>query len=245
MVSERRLPTREDVLSYLTERRNWGRWGDDDQRGVANLVNPEKVLAATRLVRKGRRVSLSRYLPKTPAPENPVPAQHWMYTLDRGNGRGSSGDFYGLRYHGVSTTHLDSLCHIWTEHGMWNGRDPKKEITFDGSNWGSVDNFSEGIITSGVLLDIPKHRGSFVTVDRPVHGWELEDVAKAQGVAIEPGDALVIYSGREAYNEANPDAPWGSGDPKPGIHPSCLPFVRDRDVCLIVWDMMDCGPPRL
>ena len=26
---------------------NWGRWGDDDERGTLNLLTPEAVLAAT------------------------------------------------------------------------------------------------------------------------------------------------------------------------------------------------------
>ena len=33
-MAERRIPTREEVLSYLHERRNWGRWGKDDQVGA-------------------------------------------------------------------------------------------------------------------------------------------------------------------------------------------------------------------
>ena len=49
--------------------------------------------------------------------------------------------------------------------------------------------------------------------------------------------ALAVYSGREAYNGANPQAIWGSQPEKPGLHVSCLPFIRDNDVCLIIWDM--------
>ena len=30
----------------------------------------------------------------------------------------------------------------------------------------------------------------------------------------------------------------GSGQ-APGLHPSCLPFIRDRDVSVLVWDMAD------
>ena len=38
---ERRIPTKEKVLEYLTKDRNWGRWGDDDQIGAVNMVTPE------------------------------------------------------------------------------------------------------------------------------------------------------------------------------------------------------------
>ena len=45
---ERRVPTKDEVLAYLKEDRNWGRWGDDDQVGAVNMVTPEKRLAAAR-----------------------------------------------------------------------------------------------------------------------------------------------------------------------------------------------------
>ena len=60
---------------------------------------------------------------------------------------GFAADFYGIFYHGVASTHIDALCHTWDEHAMWNGRDPKREITFDGATFGSVEHWREGIMT--------------------------------------------------------------------------------------------------
>ena len=54
-MAEEKLPSKEEVESYIRDGNNWGRWGDDDQRGVTNLITPEKVAAAGRLVRTGRR----------------------------------------------------------------------------------------------------------------------------------------------------------------------------------------------
>ena len=240
---ERRVPTKDEVLAYLKEDRNWGRWGNDDQVGAVNMVTPEKRLAATRVVKSGRAVCLSREFPKNPAANNPTPALHYMKRVARGEQAGYYGDFYGIYYHGTATTHLDALCHVWNEDGMWNGRHPDDSADMDGATWGSVDHWKEGIITRGVLLDVPKHRGEpYVTMDKPVHGWELEDIVKEQGVTMEPGDALVVYSGRERWNQdGNPL--WGS-DPtaRPGLHASCLKFIRQSDCCLLVWDMMDFTP---
>jgi kynurenine formamidase len=105
-----------------------------------------------------------------------------------------------------------------------------------------VDQWREGIITRGVLLDVPRFRGEpYVTLEKPVHGWELEDIARAQGITVEPGDALLVYSGREALQAANPQ--WaGHTPPNPGLHASCLPFIRDHDVALLGWDLMDAAP---
>ena len=243
-MADRKLPTDADVRSWIRDRNNWGRWGKDDQLGAMNLVTPAKRVAATRLVRSGRSVSLSRPFPKEPGPNNAYPAQHYMRTVPRGKG-GFAADYYGIFYHGIASTHIDALCHTWDEGGMWNGRDPKKEVTFEGATFGGVEHWSEGIITRCVMLDVPRHRGvASVTQDAPVHGWELDEILSKRGIRLEPGDAVAVYSGRDAWQANNPDTPYGrpfGGGPniRPGLHVSCLPFLRDHDVSLLVWDMLD------
>lgn len=44
------------------ELKNWGRWGHGDQIGTLNLITPETRLLATRLIREGHAVSLSRVI---------------------------------------------------------------------------------------------------------------------------------------------------------------------------------------
>jgi len=243
-MTDRKLPSDADVRSWIRDRSNWGRWGKDDQLGALNLVTPAKRVAATRVVRNGRSVSLSRPFPKEPGPNNAYPAQHYMRTVPRGKG-GFAADYYGIFYHGIASTHIDALCHTWDEGGMWNGRDPKKEVTFEGATFGGVEHWSEGIITRCVMLDVPRHRGvASVTQDAPVHGWELDEILSKRGIRLEPGDAVAVYSGRDAWQANNPDTPYGrpfGGGPniRPGLHVSCLPFLRDHDVSLLVWDMLD------
>src|SRR6266545_6436008 len=209
---ERPLPTEAQVRASIRDRRNWGRWGQDDQRGAINLITPAKRVAAARLVRSGRSVSLSRPFPKEPAPN------------------------------------IGALCHTWDEDGMWNGRDPRKEVTFDGATFGGIEHWAGGIMTRGVMLDVPRHRGvSCVTHDSPVHGWELEDIVARRGIRLEPGDALCVYCGREQWQAEHPTASYGRAvapalQERPGLHASCLPFLRDHDVSVLVWDMIDHSP---
>ena len=241
---ERPLPTTDEVNSWLTERRNWGRWGDDDSRGAVNLITDEKRLAAFGLVQQARVVSISREYPKNPGPTNPVPAQHFLRRNAREPEGGSVVDYYGFIFHGHTHTHLDALSHVWDKNGAWQGRNPDEFITGEGVTYADVTAWDTGIITRGVLLDVPRHRGTaYVTPDRPVHGWELEEIAEAQGVSVGSGDALLVYSGREAYQADNPEQFLGeAGSTTPGLHASCLPFVRDNDVSLLGWDMMDAKP---
>ena len=95
------------------------------------------------------------------------------------------------------------------------------------------------------MLDVPRHRGGRRSPrTRPVHGWELEDIVRARGIKLEPGDAVCVYSGREAWQAANPERPYGRpvrdrAHRRPGLHVSCLQFLRDHDVSVLVWDMLD------
>lgn len=237
-------PSREEILRNFKERRNWGRWGDDDAVGAVNLITVEKRLAALASVQNGRTVSLSRPYPKDPSSLNPTPAQHFMRTFDRGDdGDGAVVDYYGFIYHGHTFTHVDALCHIWDSDGIWQGRAPEEAIdSASGATFADVTAWNQGIFTKAVLLDVPKFRGEpYVTFDRPVMGDELRDIADEQGVTVEPGDALLVYSGRESYQADHPDDFFGS-PPSPGLHASCSMFIRDTDVSMLGWDMMDHRP---
>ena len=241
-MAKRRVPTGTEIESYLRDGRNWGRWGEKGGAGAVNLITPAKRVEAAGLVKSGRVVSLSRPLPVDPSPQNPRPVHHYIKSETGADGRGGALDYVGIFPHGASVTHLDALCHTWDEHGMWDGHDPAKEITFNGAKYGGIEQWSSGILTRGVLLDVPKHRGEpFVTVDSPVHGWELEDIAREQGTEVGTGDAMLVYCGREAFSRTNDEA-FAPGTAIPGLHGSCLPFIRDSDAAVLGWDVLDASP---
>jgi hypothetical protein len=58
--------------------RSWGRWGAEDELGALNLLTPERIAAATQLVRSGLVVSLSLPLGTTSTPDRPVAAEFRM-----------------------------------------------------------------------------------------------------------------------------------------------------------------------
>ena len=227
------------IQAYYEERRNWGRWGDDDEVGALNLITDEKRLEAVALVAQGRTVSMNRPYPKHPGPRNPSPAQHFMRASIDGQAGGVV-DYYGFIYHGQQMTHLDALCHVWEGGKLWNGRDPQETLQADGARFGDVTAWRQGIVTRGVFLDVVRHRGEpYVAPDRPVHGEELEAIAAAQGVEVRPGDALIVHSGYGAYVTEHPEP---EGSDSPGLHASCAPFVREHDVSILGWDLMDARP---
>jgi hypothetical protein len=129
----------DDTVPY---RPNWGRWGANDSKGAINLITPEKIKEAAALVRSGRAVSLSRPY---------APEQQYVRINDRRATTGGSSiiDYYGSNYHGVNVTHVDALSHVWDRGGMWNGRDPDKELDTFGPHFADIAAFSSGLITRG------------------------------------------------------------------------------------------------
>ncbi len=244
------VPTQGEVESFLVQRSNWGRWGTDDELGCLNLITPEKRVAAASLVRHGRTVTLSRKVVPSEASEaGSVRCDVSLHKLDERSL--AAMDYFGLSYHGFSTTHIDALCHISVDGTVWNGRATSEVLEPHGARWGDIDRWRSGIFTRGVLLDVPGFRGTrYVTPDEPVTGAELDKIASSRRITLEAGDAVLVHSGRTAWNEDN--EPWETLGPRwvdptavstrPGLHVSCMEFLRDHDVAVLLWDMMDLAP---
>ena len=233
-LADRKPPTESEYEQYRKRFCNWGRWGEEDELGTLNHVTDQVRRQAVALVREGRSVSLSRPLDTMRGPANPYPPQH----LQAMPGTGGMLDYVGMFIHGVVLTHIDALCHLPTKEGrLWNDR-PMGENRMPATRHGTIEFLRDGIVTRGVLYDVPRHRGTgFVEPGRPVHGWELEDVAAAQGVAPRPGDAVVIRSGYDPFWRAREDPPVFES--VTGVHASCVEYLYEHEASLLVWDFQD------
>ena len=49
---------REAIYKAAEELSNWGRWGPEDQIGTLNLVTPDDVAQAAKLIRRGKTFAL-------------------------------------------------------------------------------------------------------------------------------------------------------------------------------------------
>src|SRR5215470_1933436 len=233
-------PTQAEVENYFTRLNNWGRWGNDDQRGTLNLITPEKHAAAVALARSGRVVSLSRDL--TP---QPTLDYHMLCPVRRGRSQAAV-DYVGLVYHGVTVTHMDALCHVEYQGKLYNGRSFADNVGFGGAQWGALDAWFDGVVTRGVLLDVAAGRPEgYVEIGKPVTPPELDAAAARVGLKVEPGDVVVIRSGRENYEAAKANLAasvspnLGTINARPGLHIACLEWLRQHDVSAVTWDMLD------
>ena len=150
------VPTEEEVLAYAESCSNWGRWGADDQLGTLNLVTAEKRLQASRLVQEGASVSCSWTISTDLPGETMSQVLHYMTaTGEAGINAEESGDFMGIAYHGNTITHVDALCHIFSGGKMYNGFPANLVNSELGAEVESVELLAQGVVTRGILLDIP------------------------------------------------------------------------------------------
>jgi kynurenine formamidase len=232
---DRTIPSDDEYLSWRTAFCNWGRWGRDDELGTLNFVTDDVRARAAALVRSGRTVSLARPIDTHPGPANPYPAHHFVAC----EGSGGMLDYVGMFIHGFTQTHIDSLCHLRTHDGrFWNDH-PVGALGMPAEHSGTIDFWRDGIVTRGVLYDIPRLRGTdYVEPGHPVMGWDLLDAAAAQGVEPQPGDAVLIRSGHGRYFALHPDASPAFGSPS-GVHATAVEFLHETEAALLCWDWQD------
>src|SRR5229473_2327012 len=189
--------TAAEVKGVFEKISNWGRWGKDDQRGALNFITPQKRAAAARLAQTGEIVSLAQPLSTQTALDNPQPVQHMM--LHAGSPAPASLDFFAIASHGMAFTHLAALCHVFWQGKMYNGFS-SSEIGRWGAGKCAIDVARDGVISRGVLLDIPKlKKVDFLELREPIYPEDLDAAEKAEGVHVEEGDvyALGLFGGVE------------------------------------------------
>ena len=201
----------------------WGDWGEDDQLGRLNLLTPERIKAAVAEVRDGRSFCLSLPLdlpggnavnPKRHPPElKPVFIEDDVYfnyvweNVKPGDMDVSCDEAVTL--YSQYSTQWDSLCHIGSkfdadgdgepEPVYYNGFRPGEHI---GGNPGDgklgaralgIENMAESCVQGrGVMVNLHAHFGD----DRVAVTYnQLMDIFATDGVSIEEGDMLCLYTG--------------------------------------------------
>jgi len=227
--------TTAQIAELLESVSNWGRWGKDDQRGALNYITNERRAAAARLVQSGEIVSLSLPLATRPARDNPTPVTHLMIRSGQvGHPLGSWGcaDYFALEPHGLATTHLDALCHHFWRGKMYNGFD-YTEVDFQGAHKCAIDVARMGIVSRGVLLDIPKIRKTeWVEPGDAIYPEDLEAAERDHQVELGEGDVMLLRTGRFKLRRAK-GAAAAAINGMPGLHASCLTWMHERKIAVL------------
>ena len=145
--------------------------------------------------------------------------------------RGGVSDNYNISYHGYSHSHIDSLCHILYKGLMYNGVS-QETITEAGCSNASIASLQAGIVTRGVLIDIPRLKGvPYLKPGTPIYMEDLEAWEEMAGVTVRPGDALFVRTGRWARRADV--GPWAVSEQTAGLHASTMPWIKARDVSFL------------
>lgn len=216
---------------------NWGRWGPDDERGTLNLISPEHTVRAARLVHEGFTVSCAWPVNTLADVENSAPAVHLMVragdVVEQWPTR-SVADYLAVAPHGYAHSHLDALCHYSWQNRMYNNR-PMSQVTSMGALANSITIGQHGIVSRGVLLDIPPLEGAeWLEPGTAILPSDLEAAEATAGLRVGPGDVLLVRTGRGRRRQAR--GPWDARASMAGLHHDCAPWLRERGVALLGFD---------
>jgi kynurenine formamidase len=228
--------TKEELERWMKELSNWGRWGKDDELGAANLITPAKTKQALSLVRTGETVSLSHNPIVEKAVDAATPFEHQTTVLGPA---GIAVERQQVSFHGSTFTHLDALCHIAHEGRLYNGYSFQESVSEKGgcAKLG-ITAFKKGIVTRGILLDIPRLKNvPYLDAGAHVYIEDVEAWEKMAGLKVGPGDAIFLRTGRWA--KRGKEGPFAT---LAGFDASFAPFMKRRDIALIGSDgVLDAG----
>lgn len=220
---------------------NWNRWGTADERGAANLISPDVLLAALRIPRAGEVVSLADEIRRDRVPVAPArsPATHLM-SLDGGDfaagyhihdsSHGVADDYLFMACQG--TTHVDALGHLWYDGQLYNGF-PADRVRSYGATRLGIENLGH-LIGRGVFIDVPALYGLDHLEDRHViTSAELERCLREKGIEICSGDVVVIRTGWRRVFETDPDRYFAAS---PGIGIEAARWLASLDIAAVASD---------
>ena len=222
---------------------NWGRWGEHDQRGTANLLTPDRVAAAAGLVRTGKRFSLALPIGGVATPGYRAEPLHLFESTTGDKVLGEQGLQYSDDYLVLNlqaTTQIDALSHFGAGGRLYNGYWAGVVTSHSGAKRLGVHHQADGMVGRGVLLDVARARGEERLPPRFAIGPDdLDAAASAHEVEVRAGDVLMVRTGWLGWwldQAAAGDRP-GFSD-LPGVSPRCVPWLAERDVAMLATDTL-------
>jgi kynurenine formamidase len=227
-----------DFRRAMQELSNWGRWGDDDELGAANLITPAKRKQALALAKEGVTISLAHDVAQEKAADAPNILVRTLVTV----GPAVTLDQYQYTgsYHGVVHSHLDAVnCHIMFEGKGYNGRRMEDITAAGGCPKGNIHALKDGVVTRAILFDATRLPGKatlqgWLDPGTAIHREDLETLEKLERVKASPGDVILLYTGRWKRRAAL--GPWPNTTGFAGWHSDVAYFIKERGVSFIGGD---------
>ncbi len=246
----RRKLTMADIRAAAERLKNWGRWGAADEIGTLNFTRPEDIVAAARLVRKGKVMSLALAY-DTGGPQGgksnypPLGRFNPIHVMTRTGTDAYSGVLDHRKIRAADDililplqcgTQWDGLGHIFYGDHMWNGYDCRT-VTSAGAQKCGIEQTRERMVGRGVLLDIARLQGVTHLADGfAVTTAMLEEAERRFGVEVRRGDFLLVRTGQMEAKLAARNWDGYSGGDAPGLAFETLDWLQAREVAAIATD---------
>jgi len=192
--------------------------------GALSRITPQVVLRATQLVRQGMVVDLGSLLsPAMPKGNGDdiffpfrVTRHRTSYDIVRGEAMAgtsfSTEVVMGTPHVG---SHFDAFCHVQYRGAIYGGATADEAEGDFGWRAGGMETVPP-IVTRGVLIDIASDRGLDRLPDHTEIGQdEIKAAVAKRGIAIEPGDAVLIRTGK--MRQYDDPAAFVAGQPGLGV----------------------------
>ncbi len=193
------------------------RYGADDTLGAVNLLTPEKVREAAKLVKTGKTYALGVEISRdTPAYGT---RKFQLFAVATGDGSGGSlgsnkttfNDDWIMTWLGIGTQ-IDGLGHLGIGHRYYNGKHISEFWQTDGLIQFGISDVPP-IVTRGVLLDIAGLRGEkMLAAGTAINRTDIDEAAKKQQVELTEGDVVILHTGWQALAAADANA-FLAGEP--------------------------------
>lgn len=237
------------------EHHNWGRFGDLDQIGTANLLTAERIASAAALVKTGKRFSLALPIgPPTPGGYRSEPLHFYgMAAGDAVLGGGRGGDAFPVSDDYVvmalqASTQIDGFGHVGGDSVLYNGYWAGLVTATGGARRLGIHHLARGIVGRAVLLDVARHLGvEHLDAGFPIGPDELDGAAAAQGVSVGAGDVVLVHTGHISWKIGlAADDPAARSRHEPGISIRAIPWLHDHDIAMVATDTAACQvvPPE-
>jgi kynurenine formamidase len=150
---------------------------------------------------------------------------------DAGPGLSFAMDRIAMNIHGNADSHIDALCHVIFDGELYN-RVPAGTITETGASELSTAVAAGGIVGRGVLIDVPRSRGtSWVEPGDSVSEADLLAAERDEQVRIGEGDIVLVRVGhRHRRNELGP---WDAAAARAGLHPAVMELLAQRRIAVL------------
>lgn len=223
-----RQVTKAEFDRLKSELSNWGRWGVKDELGAVHLITQAKRMEAAALVKMGLPVSLAHDDSTEESADNNLPIGHKMLSTGADPSAKFAFDQYTFNFHSGFITHLDALTHVFDGDKLYNGF-PRQSVTETGAQKLDVLQLKDGIFTRGILFDIPRLKGRpYLDPGEAIYPEDLERWEKQAGIKAEPGDVVLIRTGRWARRKK-----LGPFIATAGLHVSCASWLHRHDIAVL------------